>query len=124
MSDVSVNIIQEEVTVVFVHVDEHGAQAALAAVAEARLILQEIKNADVSNKLDKDGYAGTAKTLKNSAKIYENGELQIFRKPGTDPDPNNTEPNAGDMCVGFVEGLFITAPYLSGNKNSLTSFDI
>ena len=58
------------------------------------------------------------------AKVFENGDLQIFRKPNTTPDPANAEPNIGDMCVGFVEGQFISATYLGGNKLLLTSFDI
>ena len=59
-----------------------------------------------------------------AAKIYENGELQIFRKPGTTPDPANLEPNIGDYCIGFVEGQFISADYLGPNKKSLTSYNI
>ena len=78
----------------------------------------------LANKLDKDGYTGTAKTLSTQAKIYENGELQIFRKPGTTKDPTNTEPNNGDWCIGYVEDQFINAEYLTGNKLLLTSYNI
>lgn len=63
-------------------------------------------------------------TLFAKAKIYENGELQIFRKPGTTPDPTNSEPNNGDYCIGFVEGQFISADYLGDDKTLLTSFNI
>lgn len=58
------------------------------------------------------------------SKIYENNDLQIFRKPGTPPDPTNKEPNSGDWCVGFVEGQFINAEYLGPDKTLLTSFNI
>ena len=58
------------------------------------------------------------------SKIYENGQLQIFRKPGTPPDPTNKEPNIGDYCIGFVENQFINAEYLGPNKLLLTSFNI
>jgi hypothetical protein len=60
----------------------------------------------------------------NGSKIYENGQLQIFRKPGTTPDPTNTEPNNGDWCIGYVEDQFINAEYLTGNKLLLTSYNI
>ena len=56
--------------------------------------------------------------------IYENGQLQIFRKPGTPPDPTNKEPNPGDYCIGFVENQFINAEYLGPDKTLLTSFNI
>ena len=56
--------------------------------------------------------------------IYENGQLQIFRKPGTPPDPTNKEPNIGDWCIGFVEGQFINAEYSGPDKTLLTSFNI
>ena len=58
------------------------------------------------------------------SKIYENNDLQIFRKPGTPPDPENKEPNFGDWCVGFVEGQFINAEYLGPDKKFLTSYNI
>ena len=58
------------------------------------------------------------------SKIYENGQLQVFRKPGTPPDPTNPEPNPGDYCIGFVENQFINAEYLGPNKLSLTSYNI
>ena len=56
--------------------------------------------------------------------IYENGQLQIFRKPGTPPDPTNKEPNPGDYCIGFVENQFINAEYLGPDKKFLTSYNI
>jgi hypothetical protein len=60
----------------------------------------------------------------SSSKIYEDGELQIFRKPGTEIDLNNKEPNIGDYCIGFVEGQFINTNYLGPDKTLLTSFYI
>jgi hypothetical protein len=62
------------------------------------------------------------KVLKS--KIYENGDLQIFRKPGTIPNLNNSEPNVGDWCIGFVEDQFINAEFLGPNKKLLTSFNL
>lgn len=58
------------------------------------------------------------------SKIYENGSLQIFRKPGTIVDPSSRVPNPGDWCIGFVEQQFINATYLGGNLLLLTSYDI
>ena len=79
---------------------------------------------DISSKLDKGNYIGTAETLSYQSKIYENGQLQVFRKPGTPPDPTNPEPNPGDYCIGFVENQFINAEYLGPNKLLLTSYNI
>jgi len=124
MSEINVNVEEEVIPVVEIIIDENSALAAREAVEEARTILEELKSIDVSNKLDKGGYIGTAKNLYDQSKIYENGQLQIFRKPDTVPDPTNTLPNIGDICVGFVEGQFITAPYLGGNPLLLASFDI
>lgn len=59
-----------------------------------------------------------------NARVYENGQLQIFRKPGTPSDPDNKLPNPGDWCIGFVEGQFINATYLGGNPLLLISYDI
>jgi hypothetical protein len=78
----------------------------------------------INDKLDKGSYQGTAQTLSTQAKIYENGHLQIFRKPGTEPNPNNPFPNVGDWCIGYVEGTFINANYLGGDLSLLTSFNI
>ena len=78
----------------------------------------------IDEKLDKGNYTGTAETLSYQSKIYENGQLQVFRKPGTPPDPTNPEPNPGDYCIGFVEGQFINAEYLGPDKTLLTSFNI
>ena len=78
----------------------------------------------IDEKLDKGNYTGTAETLSYQSKIYENGQLQVFRKPGTPPDPTNKEPNIGDWCIGFVEGQFINAEYSGPDKTLLTSFNI
>ena len=78
----------------------------------------------IDKKLDKGNYTGTAETLSYQSKIYENGQLQVFRKPGTPPDPTNPDPNPGDYCIGFVENQFINAEYLGPNKLLLTSYNI
>jgi ribosomal protein L3 len=123
MSD-PIEIEPVERTVVEIKVDENSAQVAKEAADAAKAILEELKGIDVSGKLDKGGYTGTAKTLHTQAKIYENGELQIFRKPGTPPDPNNPNPNVGDWCIGFVEDQFINAEFLGPHKLLLTSYNI
>ena len=86
--------------------------------------VNQVIKEEFNKKLDKGSYIGTAETLSYQSKIYENGQLQIFRKPGTLPDPTNKEPNSGDWCVGFVEGQFINAEYLGPDKTLLTSFNI
>ena len=86
--------------------------------------INQVIEEEFNKKLDKGNYTGTAETLSYQSKIYENGQLQIFRKPGTPPDPTNKEPNSGDWCVGFVEGQFINAEYLGPDKTLLTSFNI
>ena len=86
--------------------------------------IKEILKDYFDEKLDKGNYIGTAETLSYQSKIYENGQLQIFRKPGTPPDPTNKEPNVGDWCIGFVENQFINAEYLGPNKLLLTSYNI
>lgn len=124
IEDVSVEAEQKTISVVEIIIDENSSQAVDKAVKEAKEILEELKAIDVSQKLNKGNYEGTAETLSFQAKIYENGELQIFRKPGTPPDPDNKLPNVGDWCIGFVEGQFINATYLGGNPLLLTSYDI
>ena len=54
-------------------------------------------------------------------KIYANGELQIFKVAG---NGNNSTIEAGDYCIGFVAGQFISANYIGGNVTLLASFDI
>jgi len=61
-------------------------------------------------------YVGTI-----TIKIYPIGELQIFKVPG---NTNNEILEAGDYCIGFVEGQFINANYISGDRTLLASFDI
>lgn len=56
-----------------------------------------------------------------NAKIYPVGELQIFKVPG---NTNNLIIEPGDYCIGFVEGQFINATYLGGDRTLLSSFDI
>lgn len=77
-----------------------------------------------NSKLDRGGYNGDALILSKQSKIYENGERQIFRQPGTVPNQNNFGANVGDFCVGFVEGQFINADYIGGDENLLTSYNI
>ena len=86
--------------------------------------INQVIEEEFNKKLDKGNYTGTAETLSYQSKIYENGDLQVFRKPGTPPNPTNKEPNIGDWCVGFVEGQFINAEYLGPDKTLLTSFNI
>lgn len=56
-----------------------------------------------------------------STKIYPVGHLQIFKVPG---NTNNEILEPGDYCIGFVEGQFINADYLGGDKNLLASYNI
>ena len=105
----------------------YGAGATQMTTADLVLVYSSANNDAtdlVNTKLDKGNYLGTAETLSYQSKIYENGQLQIFRKPGTPPDPENKEPNSGDWCIGFVEGEFINAEYLGPDKALLTSFNI
>ena len=95
-----------------------------ALTAEMGKSLKILVDSLATNKLDKGSYTGTAETLSYQSKIYENNDLQIFRKPGTPIDLTNKEPNIGDWCVGFVEGQFINAEYLGPDKAFLTSFNI
>lgn len=55
------------------------------------------------------------------AKIYAIGELQIFKAPES---TNNEILETGDYCIGFVEGQFINANYIGGDKTLLASFEI
>lgn len=54
-------------------------------------------------------------------KIYPVGELQIFKVP---ENANNEILEAGDYCIGFVEGQFINANYIAGDRTLLASYDI
>jgi len=40
------------------------------------------------------------------------------------PNINKKEQEPGDYCMGFVEGQFINADYLGGDKTLLTSYNI
>lgn len=55
------------------------------------------------------------------AKIYAQGQLQIFKLPTNEDD---AVLEVGDYCIGFVEGQFINANYLGGDDSLLSSFDI
>lgn len=54
-------------------------------------------------------------------KIVKIGEMLVFKKL---PNTNNLIIEPGDYCIGFVEGQFISANYLGGDKTLLSSFDI
>jgi hypothetical protein len=62
-----------------------------------------------------------ADVLLARTKIYPFGELQIFKIKG---NINLEILEAGDWCIGFVEGQFINATYLGDDVNFLSSFDI
>ena len=56
--------------------------------------------------------------------IYEVGEIQVFKtKLKTDLDYEEGQ-QIGDWCIGFIEGRFINAPYIGGDKLLLTSYNI
>jgi hypothetical protein len=55
------------------------------------------------------------------AKTYAYGELAIFKTAG---NSNLAVLEVGDYVQGFVEGQFINANYLGGNKALLASYDI
>jgi hypothetical protein len=57
---------QEETPVVHIHVDENSAQSAADSAAAAQAVLDALLAANISNKLDKGGYVGTAQTLANT----------------------------------------------------------
>ena len=59
--------------------------------------------------------------LFEKCKIYPVGKLQIFKLLG---NLNDEILESGDWCIGFVEGQFINANYLAGDRNLLASFDI
>jgi hypothetical protein len=61
------------------------------------------------------------KVTNTRAKIYAFGELEIFKVSG---NTNLGALETGDYCRGFVEGEFINANYLGGDKTLLASFDI
>lgn len=70
---------------------------------------------------DAINFLNEQKVTNTRAKIYGAGELQIFKLP---TNLNNEALEVGDYCIGFVEGEFINANYLGGNKALLASFDI
>lgn len=100
----------------FWHKDE---KIPITAIYDIENILNEKADAEaLANHLtDVNAHAG----LFAKAKIYAQGELQIFKLPGN-LDAANLE--VGDYCIGFVEGQFINANYLGGNIALLASFDI
>lgn len=53
--------------------------------------------------------------------IKKYGTMLVFK---IETNLNELEQEIGDFCQGFVEGQFISADYLGGNKSLLTSYDI
>lgn len=53
--------------------------------------------------------------------IKKYGTMLVFK---IETNLNELEQEVGDFCQGFVEGQFISADYLGGNKSLLTSYDI
>lgn len=53
--------------------------------------------------------------------IQKYGKMLVFK---IETNLNELEQEVGDFCQGFVEGQFISADYLGGNKLLLTSYDI
>lgn len=95
------------------------------AVQPPGIRINQVQDVDMNEiKTVVNKHAGEIETLNKTSKIYENGDLQIFRKPGTALNITNKEPNIGDWCIGFVEGEFINAEYLGPDKTLLTSFNI
>lgn len=55
------------------------------------------------------------------ASIMKYGTMLVFK---IETNLNRLEQEVGDYCMGFVEGQFISADYLGGNKALLTSYNI
>jgi hypothetical protein len=61
-------------------IDENSAQAAKDAYEAILLILQEFANTDISLKLDKGGFKGTAQTLSDSILAFEENLVPLQSK--------------------------------------------
>ncbi|MEO8236403.1 MAG: hypothetical protein ABI549_13380, partial [Flavobacterium sp.] len=78
--------------------------------------IQAIYNAVNNHIADQNAHAALfAKT-----KIYALGELQIFKRTGT----NLTALEVNDFVKGIIQGIYIEAIYLGNDESLLTSYDI
>lgn len=73
--------------------------------------------------------AGAHPNLVAKAKIYDIGQMQVFKKLAPDDEDYLPERQPGDYCVGFVyneaeELEFISADYLGGDGTLKSSYDI
>jgi len=57
--------------------------------------------------------------LQLKAKIYQVGQLQIFKRDNT-----ALEIEPGDLVIGIVENTFIQGVYLGGNVTQLVSYNL
>lgn len=62
-----------------------------------------------------------AEEAKAALAVIKAGSMLVFKLP---PNENLKEQEPGDFCMGFVEGQFINADYLGGDKNLLASYNI
>lgn len=86
----------------------------------------QFENKTWVNKTGKNSQPGVGydfELLKSDAltNIFPYGVLIIFK---LEANLDNSTQEVGDFCQGFVEGQFINANYLGGNKSLLTSYDI
>lgn len=58
------------------------------------------------------------------SKIYQLGELQVFKVRNPEDVEYTEQQQAGDYCIGFVQGQFINANFLGGDKSLLSSYNI
>lgn len=91
----------------------------ITSIENIEEILNEKADAEIVSNHFVDANAHTALFLQT--KIYVASELQIFKAPG---NTSNEILESGDWCIGFVQGQFINANYLSGETTLLASFDI
>jgi hypothetical protein len=55
---------------------------------------------------------------------YELGQMQIFKRYAKNHPDYEPGRQAGDYCIGIIEGQFISADYIGGNLFLLSSYDI
>lgn len=83
--------------------------------------IEGILNAKAENAVVTAGFA--------KVKIYDIGQMQIFKKLAPDDEDYSPGQQAGDYCIGFVyndanELEFISADYLGGDGTLKSSYDI